>query len=60
MARAGKSKDTPGGAKRWLIRGIKFGLVATVGALFAIVVAVVIAYQSLPDYESLNHRPMDR
>jgi penicillin-binding protein 1A len=40
MARSGKSKDTPGGAKRWLVRALKFGLVATLGALFAIIVAV--------------------
>ena len=57
MARSGKSKDTPRGAKRWLMRALKFGLVATVGALFAIIVAVVIAYQSLPSYESLKSSP---
>ncbi|KFG88572.1 Penicillin-binding protein [Sphingobium herbicidovorans NBRC 16415] len=39
------------------MRGLKFGLVATLGALFAIVVAVVIAYQSLPSYESLKSSP---
>ncbi|HKT77462.1 MAG TPA: PBP1A family penicillin-binding protein [Sphingobium sp.] len=49
---AGKSK-----AKLWLVRLLKFGLVATLGGLFAIGVAVVIAYQSLPDYESLKSSP---
>ena len=39
------------------MRGLKFGLVATLGALFALVVAVVIAYQSLPSYESLKSSP---
>ncbi|WP_340266463.1 transglycosylase domain-containing protein [Sphingobium mellinum] len=49
---AGKSK-----AKLWLVRLVKFGLVAVVGGLFAIGVAVAIAYQSLPDYESLKSSP---
>ena len=39
------------------MRALKFGLVATLGGLFAIVVAVVIAYQSLPSYESLKSSP---
>jgi penicillin-binding protein 1A len=57
MARSGKSKGTPGRARLWLVRAVKFGLVATLGGLFAIVVAVVIAYQSLPSYESLKSSP---
>ena len=57
MARSGKSKGTPGRARLWLVRALKFGLVATLGGLFAIVVAVVIAYQSLPSYESLKSSP---
>jgi penicillin-binding protein 1A len=57
MARSGKSKGTPGRARLWLVRALKFGVIATLGALFAIVVAVVIAYQSLPSYESLKSSP---
>ncbi|AMK16421.1 MULTISPECIES: transglycosylase domain-containing protein [Sphingobium] len=57
MARSGKSKGRPAKARLWLMRGLKFGLVATLGGLFALVVAVVIAYQSLPSYESLKSSP---
>ncbi|HJT40383.1 MAG TPA: PBP1A family penicillin-binding protein [Sphingobium sp.] len=57
MAQSGKGKGTAGKVKLWLVRALKFGLVATLGALFAIGVAVVIAYQSLPSYESLKSSP---
>ncbi len=39
------------------MRAVKLGLVATLGGLFAIAIAVVIAYQSLPSYESLKSSP---
>ncbi|CAN5417159.1 hypothetical protein BH10PSE12_BH10PSE12_28390 [soil metagenome] len=62
MARAGKKTSTPdagwsGKAKRWLVRGLKIGALATVGAMVALVVAVVIAMQSLPNYEALKSSP---
>ncbi|EQB06084.1 penicillin-binding protein [Sphingobium quisquiliarum P25] len=57
MARSGKSNGTPGKARLWLMRAVKLGLVATLGGLFAIAIAVVIAYQSLPSYESLKSSP---
>jgi penicillin-binding protein 1A len=62
MARAGKKKSMPddgwsGRAKRWLVRGLKIGALALVGAMVALVVAVVIAMQSLPNYEALKSSP---
>jgi penicillin-binding protein 1A len=57
MARSGKSKGTPGKARLWLMRAVKAGIVAALGGLLAIVIAVVIAYQSLPSYESLKSSP---
>ena len=39
------------------MRALKAGIVAALGGIFAIVVAVVIAYQSLPSYESLKSSP---
>ncbi|EZP71876.1 Penicillin-binding protein [Sphingomonas paucimobilis] len=57
MARSGKSNGTPGKARLWLMRAVKLGLVATLGGLFAIAIAVIIAYQSLPSYESLKSSP---
>ena len=57
MARSGKSKDRPVGAKRWLLRGLKIGAAATVAGLIAVVIAVVVAMQSLPDYASLKSSP---
>ncbi len=57
MARSGKSKEQPGTAKRWLMRGLKIGAVTVIAGLVAIVVAVVIAMQSLPDYASLKSSP---
>ena len=39
------------------MRAVKLGLVATLGGLFAVVIAVVIAYQSLPSYDSLKSSP---
>ncbi|NIJ15993.1 transglycosylase domain-containing protein [Sphingobium vermicomposti] len=57
MARSGKSKGTPGKARLWLMRALKAGIVAAVAGIFAIIVAVVIAYQSLPSYESLKSSP---
>ena len=57
MARTGKSKTPSETAKRWLIRGLKIGSVAALGALVALVIAVVVAMQSLPDYGSLKSSP---
>ncbi len=57
MARAGKSKKTPGRAKLWFVRSLKIGAALFVGGLIALVVAVVIAMQSLPNYESLRSSP---
>ncbi|WP_336968139.1 PBP1A family penicillin-binding protein [Sphingobium aromaticiconvertens] len=57
MARTGKSKTPSGTAKRWLIRGLKIGTVAALGGLVALVIAVVVAMQSLPDYGSLKSSP---
>ena len=57
MVRSGKSKGAPGKARLWLMRAVKAGTVAALGGIFAIVVAVVIAYQSLPSYESLKSSP---
>ena len=39
------------------MRALKAGIVAALGGLLAIVIAVVIAYQSLPSYESLKSSP---
>ncbi|WHO39069.1 PBP1A family penicillin-binding protein [Sphingobium sp. AP49] len=57
MARSDKSKQAPGKAKRWLVRGLKIGLVGALAGLVAIVVAVIVAMQSLPDYNSLKSSP---
>ncbi len=57
MAGSAKSKGSPSGARRWLVRGLKIGLAAAVAGLLALVIAVVIALQSLPDYESLKSSP---
>ena len=55
MARS--SSKPRGKVKTWLIRGLKASIVAFLSAAVALVVAVVIAYQSLPDYESLKSSP---
>lgn len=47
----------PGGAKIWLIRALKLGAVLGGAALVALVVAVVVAMQSLPSFESLKSSP---
>ncbi len=57
MARSDKSKKAPGKAKKWLVRGLKIGLVGAFAGLVAIGVAVFIAMQSLPDYNSLKSSP---
>lgn len=44
-------------AKIWLWRMVKAGLFVSVGALIALVVAVLVAMQSLPSYESLKSSP---
>ena len=55
------SKKSPGNgrstAKRWLFRGLKLGALSVVGGLLAIVVAVLVAMQSLPNYEALKSSP---
>ncbi|MBH1997985.1 MAG: PBP1A family penicillin-binding protein [Sphingomonadaceae bacterium] len=57
MAGSGKSKGARSRAKTWALRGLKIGLAATVAGLLALVIAVVIAMQSLPDYASLKSSP---
>ena len=57
MAGSGKSKGAPGRARVWTLRALKFGAAALVAGLLAIVIAVVIAMQSLPDYQSLKSSP---
>ncbi|MBB6124099.1 transglycosylase domain-containing protein [Sphingobium subterraneum] len=48
---------TPGKAKIWLARILKTGLFVGFSGLIALVVAVVVAMQSLPSYESLKSSP---
>ncbi|MGE4321459.1 MAG: transglycosylase domain-containing protein [Sphingobium sp.] len=57
MARSDKSRKPPGKARLWLIRGLKFGTVAVLGVCLTIIVAVIVAMQSLPDYNSLKSSP---
>ncbi|QUT06097.1 PBP1A family penicillin-binding protein [Sphingobium phenoxybenzoativorans] len=62
MAKAGRKTSAPDDgwparAKRWLVTGLKIGGLAFVGGLLALVVAVVIAMQSLPNYEALKSSP---
>ncbi|MGV3770993.1 MAG: transglycosylase domain-containing protein, partial [Sphingobium phenoxybenzoativorans] len=62
MAKAGRKTSAPNDgwparAKRWLVTGLKIGGLAFVGGLLALVVAVVIAMQSLPNYEALKSSP---
>jgi penicillin-binding protein 1A len=57
MARAGKSIKGRGRAKLWAIRVVKAGALAVVGGFIALVIAVVVAMQSLPSYESLKSSP---
>ncbi len=57
MARSGKSKGAESRARIWTLRVLKIGAAAAVAGLLAIVIAVVIAMQSLPDYQSLRSSP---
>lgn len=57
MARSGKSKGAHGRARIWTLRVLKIGAAAAVAGVLAIVIAVVIAMQSLPDYQSLRSSP---
>lgn len=58
MAGSGKSKGAPRGRVRtWAVRGLKIGLATAVAGLLAVVIAVVIAMQSLPNYDSLKSSP---
>ncbi|AUW56956.1 penicillin-binding protein [Sphingobium sp. SCG-1] len=61
MARAGSKKAVSGGAsasvKLWLIRGLKIGGLSLLAGLIALAVAVVVAMQSLPNYEALKSSP---
>ncbi|HEX7783857.1 MAG TPA: PBP1A family penicillin-binding protein [Sphingobium sp.] len=62
MAKAGRKTSAPDNgwparATRWLVTGLKIGGLAFVGALVALIVAVVIAMQSLPNYEALKSSP---
>lgn len=57
MTRSGKSKKPPGRAGLWLRRGVKVGLVAVLGACLTIIIAVIVAMQSLPGYDSLKSSP---
>ncbi len=57
MAGSGKSKGARSRARIWALRAVKIGAAAAVAGLLAIVIAVVIALQSLPDYGSLKSSP---
>tara|TARA_R110000787_G_scaffold208691_4_gene318629 strand:- start:2661 stop:4748 length:2088 start_codon:yes stop_codon:yes gene_type:complete len=57
MAGSGKSKGTRSRARIWALRAVKIGAAAAVAGLLALVIAVVIALQSLPDYGSLKSSP---
>lgn len=57
MAGSGKSKAARTGVRKWLVRGVKIGAAAAVAGLLAVVIAVVIAMQSLPSYDSLKSSP---
>ncbi|HWJ70254.1 MAG TPA: PBP1A family penicillin-binding protein [Sphingobium sp.] len=46
-----------GSARRWLFRLLKIGIGVTVAGLIAIVIAVMIAMQSLPGFDSLRSSP---
>ncbi len=50
-------KKSPGRLRRWTMRFLKIGIGAVVAAFIALAVAVVIAMQSLPSFESLKSSP---
>lgn len=52
-----KSKGDVGKVRLWTVRTLKFGLVAALGGFLAIVIAVIIAMQSLPGFDSLKSSP---
>lgn len=57
MAGSGKSKGARSRARIWALRAVKIGAAAAGAGLLALVIAVVIALQSLPDYGSLKSSP---
>ena len=57
MAGSSKSKGAPSRARIWAFRTLKIGIGAVVAGILAIVIAVVIAMQSLPDYSALKSSP---
>jgi penicillin-binding protein 1A len=57
MARAGKSTNGRSRVRTWAIRGLKIGGLAVLGGLIALVIAVMVAMQSLPGFESLRSSP---
>ena len=57
MAGSGKSKGAPSRARIWALRALKIGVGAAVAGLLAVVIAVVIAMQSLPEYSALKSSP---
>jgi penicillin-binding protein 1A len=62
MARAGRKTSKPDDGwparvKRWFVGALKIGALALIGGMIALAVAVVIAMQSLPNYEALKSSP---
>jgi len=57
MAKSGKSKAPVGRARLWIGRIVKIGTLAVLGLLVSLVVAILVAMQSLPGYESLKSSP---
>jgi penicillin-binding protein 1A len=56
MAKSTK-KGEVGKARLWAVRTLKFGAVMVLGAVLAIVIAVIVAMQSLPSFDSLKSSP---
>ncbi|MET0372533.1 MAG: PBP1A family penicillin-binding protein [Sphingobium sp.] len=57
MARSTRTREEPSRLRLWTVRTLKFGAVAVLGAFLAIVIAVVVAMQSLPSFDSLKSSP---
>jgi len=57
MAKSGKSKAPVGRARLWIGRIVKIGTLAVLGLLVSLFVAILVAMQSLPGYESLKSSP---
>ena len=57
MAKKGTSDSRPGKLRVWLVRGLKIGIGAAVAGFIMLAIAVVIAMQSLPSFESMKSSP---